>query len=153
MACGGSLSDEQRKRLHEGMKDQKIVKLSDAEIVSAALEQGQEIFSALEKKSFSPSQMDSLSSHYQVKIKWLVPGAGNMREMESQIIDAYLMGEGNEVQDNIQKIRAVAGVDAYDSLLYSKPVVVTMADGIERINGVWNVYMAKKDVVRLAIEK
>ena len=49
MACGGSLSDEQRKRLHEGMDKQKIVKLSDSEIMSAALDQGRMIFDVLDQ--------------------------------------------------------------------------------------------------------
>ena len=43
MACGGSLSDEQRKKLHEGMESQKIIKLSDSEIVTASLDQGRAI--------------------------------------------------------------------------------------------------------------
>ncbi len=48
MSCGGSLSDEQRKRLHEGMDDQKIVKMSDSEIVIAALDRGRMVFGLFE---------------------------------------------------------------------------------------------------------
>ena len=58
LGCGGSLSDEQRKRLHEGMEDQKIVRLSDAEIVTPSLEHGRVIFEAMEKVGFDAARVD-----------------------------------------------------------------------------------------------
>ena len=48
-ACGGSLSDDQRKKLHEGMEQQKIVQLSDSEITSVALDHGKLIVGIVEK--------------------------------------------------------------------------------------------------------
>lgn len=149
-ACGGSLSEEQRKRLHEGMDNRKIIKVSDSEIVTASLDQGRAVFATLEKIEFNRSQIDSVSSQLHVRIKWLVPGSTQSLEVENQMIEAYVIGaETGSTQDNIQKLHRSAESEEYDSLLYSRPVVTTMADGVLRVDGVWNIYMAKKDVVLL----
>lgn len=149
-ACGGSLSEEQRKRLHEGMDNRKIIKVSDSEIVTASLDQGRAVFATLEKIEFNRSQIDSVSRQLHVRIKWLVPGSTQSLEVENQMIEAYVIGaETGSTQDNIQKLHRSAESEEYDSLLYSRPVVTTMADGVLRVDGVWNIYMAKKDVVLL----
>jgi hypothetical protein len=158
MACGGSLSDEQRKRLHDGMDNQKIMKVTDSEIVTASLEHGRTVFSNLEKINFDPSQLDSLSRKYKVRVRWLVPGSSESLEVENQMIEAYVIGaETGSTQDNIQKLHRDAKGDApsedYDSLLYSRPVVTTQSDGVVNVEGVWNIYLAKKDVVLLLGKK
>jgi hypothetical protein len=154
MACGGSLSDEQRKRLHDGMDNQKILKVTDSEIVTASLDQGRAVFSDLEKINFNPSQLDSLMRKYQVRVKWLVPGSSESLEVENQMIEAYVIGaETGSTQDNIQKLRREAQSDDYDSLLYSRPVVTTQADGVINVEGVWNIYLAKKDIILLLGKK
>ena len=86
--CGGSLSDEQRKKLHEGMDKQKIVKLSDSEIMSASLDHGRLVFDALKKLEFNPSKVDSVAEKYDVKIRWITPGAGDALEAEHRLIEA-----------------------------------------------------------------
>ncbi len=40
VSCGGSLSDDQRKKLKEGMDTHKVVRVTDSEIVSASLDRG-----------------------------------------------------------------------------------------------------------------
>ena len=75
--CGGKLSDEQRKQMKEGMEQQKIVQLSDSEIVTAALVQGQTIFNVLEKLKFDPTKIDSVARHYRVNIYWRTPGSSD----------------------------------------------------------------------------
>ena len=101
--CGGSLSEEQRKKLHEGMDKQKIVKLSDSEIMSASLDKGRLVFEALKKLEFNPSKIDSVAKEYDVKIRWITPGAGEALEVENQLIEAYVVGaETGSVQDNVQ---------------------------------------------------
>src|SRR5688500_5239043 len=147
--CGGSLSDEQRKKLHEGMEDQKIVKLSDAEIVTASLEQGRAIYQALESVSFNSDKMDSIEKKHRVKIKLLTPGSSNALEVENQLIEAYVAGAATgSVQDNIQKIHASQDPKNYDSLLYSRPKISPLPDGAVKVEGIWNIHLAKKDVVR-----
>ena len=60
LGCGGSLSDEQRKKLHEGMEDQKIIRVSDSEIVTASLEYGRVIYAAMENIKFDAARIDSI---------------------------------------------------------------------------------------------
>jgi hypothetical protein len=153
MACGGSLSDEQRKRLHEGMDKQKIVKLSDSEIMSASLEQGRIISDALTKVKKDPSKIDSIAKKHEVRIRWITPGSNNALEVENQLIEAYVVGaETGSVQDNVQELHG-PNTTEYDSLLYSRPVVTPMADGAVNVEGVWNVYIAKKNIVLAAARK
>lgn len=148
MACGGSLSEEQRKRLHEGMDNQKIMKVSDSEIVTASLDQGRNVFAALEQIKFNSLQIDSVARQHHARVKWLVPGSSESLEVENQMIEAYVIGaETGSTQDNIQKLHRSAESEEYDSLLYSRPVVTTMADGVVQVEGVWNIYLAKKDVI------
>lgn len=153
IGCGGSLSDEQRKKLHEGMEEQKIVKLSDSEIVTASLERGRTIFDEIEKNNFKATTIDSLEYHYHVNIKLLRPGSSNALEVENQLIEAYVVGaETGSVQDNIQKLHVTSNTENYDSLLYSRPKVSPLPDGAVKVEGVWNISLAKKDVIR-SIEK
>lgn len=147
-ACGGNLSDDQRKKLKEGMANQKIVQVSDSDIVTAAHEQGKKIYEQLERAQFDPTKVDSIANYYRVKIKWVVPGAGNAQETEQQLIDAYVMGMATgTLQDNIQRLHRSADQTAYDSLLYSKPKVSPMPDGVEQLEGIWNIYLSKKQIV------
>ncbi len=152
MSCGGSLSDEQRKRLHDGMEQQKIVKINDSEIVSAALEQGRAFYSAMGKLSFDPIKTDSMERVYGVKVIQLDINSANAKEMEKQLLDAYISAAATgDMPDNIQKIRK-SNEDDYDSLIYSKPIVVTK-DGVENVTGVWNIYLAKKQVILTVSKK
>lgn len=147
--CGGSLSDEQRKKLHEGMAEQKIIRLSDSEIVTASLEKGRMVFKAIEHIDFEASKIDSVASKYNVKIKLITPGSDNALEVENQLIEAYIVGaETGSVQDNIQKLHVSQNTEVYDSLVYTRPKVSPLPDGAVKVEGIWNIYLAKKDVIR-----
>jgi hypothetical protein len=149
LGCGGSLSDEQRKKLHEGMEDQKIVRMSDSEIVTASLEHGRVIYEAMEKVHFDAVKVDSIERQYHVSINLLRPGASNALEVENQLIEAYVAGaETGSIQDNIQKLHVANNTDQYDSLMYTRPKVSPLPDGAVKVEGVWNIHLAKKDVVR-----
>lgn len=148
LGCGGSLTDDQRKRLHEGMEQQKIVKLTDSEILTASLDRGRAIFGALEIIKFDRVKADSVAGQYHARVRWITPGSSDAMEIENQLIEAYVVGaETGSTQDNIQKIHRAQGVEEYDSLLYSRPVVTPMADGALNVEGVWNIYLSKKDVI------
>jgi len=149
VSCGGSLTDDQRKKLKEGMDTHKVVRVTDSEIVSASLDRGKAVYKALENAKFDSSKTDSIARHYKAKIRWVVPGDGHALDIENQLIEAYVMGASTgSIQDNIQKLNADAhNNDMYDSLLYSKPVVTRMPDGVDRLDGVWNIYLAKKEIV------
>jgi hypothetical protein len=153
VSCGGSLSDEQRKKLHEGLEDQKIVKLSDSEIVTASLEMGRVIFAEMEKGKFDKQRIDSIEHQFKVEIKLIKPGASNALEVENQLIEAYISGaESGAVQDNIQKMNA-GSAEQYDSLVYTRPKVSPLPDGAVKVEGIWNIYFAKKEVVRSITKK
>lgn len=148
LGCGGSLSDEQRKKLNEGMIEQKIVKLSDSEIVSASLERGRIIYEAMTDEKFRSSAIDSIARQYHVTIKLITPGDDDALEVENQLIEAYVVAaETGSVPDNIQKIGVAEGRQEYDSLLYTRPKVKPLPDGAVKVEGIWNIYLAKKDVI------
>lgn len=146
LGCGGSLSDEQREKIREGMELQKIVKVSDAEIMAEALEKGQAVHKTL--RLASPTAADSIAGLYRVKINFAVPGQKNSRQLEQELIEAYINGiAAGSSQENLQKIWTSPAKDNYDSLLYTFPQLVIHPDGVEELKGIWNVYIAKKDVV------
>jgi uncharacterized membrane protein len=155
-ACGGSLSDEQRKKLHEGMEDHKITQLSDTEIVTAAMDEARSVFDALEKSNFDEPASLRIARERKVKIRFITPGSGDALEVENQIIQAYIVGAvTGATQDNIQKLRsgAATSLQDYDTLLYSRPVVTSQPDGSVNVDGVWNIYVAKRDIVRSLSKK
>jgi hypothetical protein len=148
LGCGGNLSDEQRKKFKEGMEQQKIVRITEAEIMEAGLSKGHQILKALENKPFSQGLADSLAQAYKVKINWTVPGGSNALAIEQELIDAYIAGMATgSIQENLQKIYNSSQGDKYDSLLYSKPSLSKLPDGSEQLNGIWNIYIPKKQIV------
>ncbi len=148
-SCGGSLSDEQRRKLHEGLEEQKIVRLSDSEIITSSLERGRKIYQEMQRRGFRPEAIDSIESQYRVNIRLITPGSAGALEVENQLIEAYVVGaETGSLPDNIQKIGVTDNQEQYDSLVYTTPKVTPLPDGAVKVEGIWNVYQAKKDVVR-----
>ena len=139
-ACGGSLSDEQRKKIKEDMESHKIVRVTEAEITEAAFTQGRVVMKALDKAK--PDNLDSLASANHLKIKWLVPGSTNALEIEKQLVEAYLTSivNGGGMEDNVQRLET-------DSLLYTHPVTEKMADGSETVKGIWSIRLSKKQLI------
>lgn len=142
------MSDEQRKKLHEGLEGQKIVRLNDSEIVTYSLERGRMIYEAIKKQEFSSAAIDSVEKQYRVRIKLITPGSSDALEVENQLIEAYIVGaETGSVPDNIQKLGVTDNQEQYDSLVYTTPKVTPLSDGAVKVEGIWNIYQAKKDVV------
>jgi hypothetical protein len=148
VACGGNLSDEQRKKFKEGMEQQKIVRITEPEIMAETLERGHEVMNVLAEKPYSPSLADSVAKAYGVRIRYNVPGKGNAQAVEQELIDAYIIGMATGAADeNLQKIYTTSRKDDFDTLLYSKPAITKLPDGSEQLDGIWNVYIAKKQIV------
>ena len=118
------------------METSQIKKISEAEITEATLENGRRLAASLEVKS----NVDSLSSAEQVKIKWLQAGQQDATEMEQQLIEAYLTQLSGGSMDNVQRIGT-------DTLLYTIPVVVKREDGVDEVKGVWSIYFSRKQIV------
>ena len=138
-ACGGSLSDEQRKQMREASEQEAIVKVTEAEIMDAAFTKGRSVVNRLKESNPDTSKV---SREEIVRIHWLAPGEAHSLEIEQQLIDAYLnsMLTGTPLQDNVQKI-------GEDSLLYTNPVVLTRADSSIEIKGTWNIWMSKRELI------
>jgi hypothetical protein len=138
-ACGGSLSDEQRKQMREASEQRVIMKVTEAEIIDAAFAKGRSVMTRLSENNPDTSKV---STEETVRIHWLAPGKAHGLEIEQQLIEAYLnsMLTGTPLQDNVQKI-------GEDSLLYTNPVVITRADSSIEIKGTWNVWMSKRELI------
>jgi hypothetical protein len=143
--CGGSLTDEQRKQMKENMELNKIVRVTDAEITEAAFEEGRETLRIIESFKGDSVRIDSLMKINQGRIRYIRPGISNALELEQQLVDAYLADESGSFRDNVQEVRNASG--DFDSLLYSKPHVTKLPDGPDQLNGVWNIWLRKKELV------
>ena len=125
--------------MQEAKDLQAIVKVTEAEITEAAFAKGRAVAAGLT----SPGTADSISKNAGVKVHWLEPdNSANALEIEQQLIDAYINSviEGGPLLDNVQEIGT-------DSLLYTKPVVVTNPDSSIVVKGTWNVWMSKKQLI------
>jgi len=140
-ACGGSMSDEQRKQMLEAREQQVIQRVTDVEITEAAFEKGRQIVKELNENT-KADQLDSIAGSMDVKIRWLVPGSADAQEIEKQLIDAYINSVmmGEKQTDNVQRIGT-------DSILYTKPIVVNRPDSSVEIRGTWNVWISKKKLI------
>ncbi len=144
-SCGGSLSDEQRKQMHEKMELNKIVRVTEAEITDAAFAKGRKIINALDSLRNDSSSLKSYLRKNAARIHYIQPGTSNARALEQQLVEAYLADESGAMQDNVQEKRNAQG--NYDSLLYTKPVTKQLPDGSEALEGIWNVWLSKKELV------
>jgi hypothetical protein len=146
VACTGSLTDEQRKRIRESMEQGEIKKVTESEIMQSAFDYGRQVSAAIETtdKSFTNlAKLDSLEQAYQVEIVILEKGNKSLRDKEKQLLDAYLSDAGNN--DNVQLI----GVD---SILYTKPYVRERFDGSNEFIRALGLRITRKQVV-LSIKK
>jgi hypothetical protein len=144
-ACGGSLSDEQRKQMREKMEMNKIVRVTEVEITEAAFAEGRRIIKTVEDLKSDSGELDSFLRINEGRVRFIHPGQTNMRDMERQLIEAYLADESNSPYDDVQKVRNKEG--DFDSLLYTKPVTKKSADGSERFEGVWSIWLSKRALV------
>ncbi|MBS1545728.1 MAG: hypothetical protein JST14_18970 [Bacteroidetes bacterium] len=143
-ACGGKLSNEERKKLHEGMSSQDIKRVTDAELQEAALSYGKRVLEAVEKTDKylnQKSKIDSIGSAYQVKIYPLIPTGSELAQIEQQLVEAYVSGAQEGVGgENIQKIGT-------DSILFTKPVFREHPDGSQEFTHAIAIKMAVKTIV------
>ena len=143
-ACGGKLSDEQRKRLHDGMVTQDIKRVSDADLEAAALTYANSVLVDVEKVDKflnQKSKIDSIAAARNVRIYSLIPDDAALREIEKKLVDAYIAGaDAGQAVDNLQK----AGED---SLLFTRPVFRDRPDGSQQFSHAIGVKMSRKTVV------
>lgn len=136
VSCGGGLTDEQRKKIKEEMETSQIKRISEAQITEEVLAKGRELTKLLEQKV----SIDSLANAREIVINWLEPGKTNGREIENQLIEAYLTGLTGGTLDNVQRIGT-------DSLLYTLPIIEKQGDTIDVVKGIWSIYFSRKQIV------
>jgi hypothetical protein len=145
-SCGGTLSDEQRKKMRDEMAQHEIRKVTEPEITDAAMKLGKEIMSSVEKFKDNPAAIDSLARETNTKITWIVPGAATAELVEQQLIEAYIAGAATgTIEDNLQKLRDAEGM--VDSLLFTRPVVKNLPDGAVQVEGTWNIRISQKELI------
>jgi hypothetical protein len=149
-ACGGSLSDEQRKNMREQMELREIKRVTDAEITEAAFVKGRELIKTLSILGSDSARIDSVIKAENGRIKWMVPGGATSLALEQQMIEAYIAAETGSLLDNVQQMRNASGES--DSILYTKPVVTKLSDGRDKLEGVWNIWLSKKQLI-LSMDK
>jgi hypothetical protein len=142
LGCGGTLSEEQRKKLREGMELNTLKKVSDAQLTEAAFDMGRALAVVIEKSSISDKKrMDSLQEAYKIRILPLQPGDSMLLEIERQIVEAYTDGSNQvTLNDNIQSL-------GHDSLLYTKPVMKQLPNGAVEFKYALGIHLSKKQVV------
>jgi hypothetical protein len=143
-ACGGTLSDEQRKKIKDNMASNQILKVTDAELTEAAFALGRKITAIVEQRDpglTNKSLMDSLEQNLNVRILTMQPSDTMLVSVEQQIIEAYTSGSGVvELSDNIQRMNS-------DTLLYTKPIVRELPDGSSKFEYALGIHLPVKSVV------
>ena len=143
-SCGGAVSDEQRKKMRERMKDDEIKRITEGELMSAAYEYGRSIGSIIEKRDPSmrnKALIDSLQSAFNVQINTIKPGDSLLLAIESELIEAYTSSAGQvQIADDVQKIGT-------DSILYTKPIMHERPDGTLEFTRALSIHMPTKSVV------
>ena len=145
LACGGSVPEEQRKQMREKMEKNKILRVTEAEIMEAAFAEGRNIVAKLDRLDSDSLRLRSFLKEHEGRINFLKPGSSTAHLLEQQLIDAYLADASGTFQDNVQEVRDEDG--RVDTLLYTKPVTRKLPDGREELLGVWNIWLPTKELI------
>jgi hypothetical protein len=144
LGCGGKLSQEEREKLHDGMATQDIRRVTDAELQEAALSFAARVMREVEKVDkmlVQKSRIDSLGAALGVKIYPLTPDDATLKEIEHNLIEAYIAGtDAGTAGDNLQAIGS-------DSLLFTHPIFRLHPDGSQEFSHAVGIRMAKRTVV------
>jgi hypothetical protein len=140
-SCNGKLSDEQRRRLVEGMKRNQIKKISEARITDAAFAFGQGLAAQIGTSPIlTQTRKDSIERSAKVKIEILYPGEVNLTEVEKQIVEAYAGFANGQPGDNVQRF-------GKDSVLYTKPFMKELPDGSFHFTYALSIRISVKQIV------
>lgn len=145
VACNGTLTEEQKRKIREEREESQIKKISEADITEAAFTNGRTISAVLEKRDTqlkNKALIDSLENAFNVEITSLQTNDSTLRAIEQKIIEAYIAGGAStSLSDNIQKM-------GKDSILYTKPLMVEKKDGSVEFTKALGIRMSKRNVIR-----
>ncbi len=145
VACGGTLSDEQRRKMREEMERHEIRRVTETQITEAAFAAGRALMDTVDRVAADSAQLDSMIRRKNGALHFLVPGKEDAMVIEQQLIEAYLNAETGDRRDNVQIIKNAEG--ATDSILYTRPVVIS-----DSLRGVWNLWLSRKQLI-LSMDK
>lgn len=145
VACNGTLTEEQKRKIREEREESQIKKISEADITEAAFTNGRAISAVLEKRDNqlkNKALIDSLENAFNVEIISLQTNDSTLRAIEQKIIEAYIAGGAStSLSDNIQKM-------GKDSILYTKPLMLEKKDGSVEFTKALGIRMSKRNVIR-----
>ncbi len=146
-SCTGSLTDEQRQQLQKEMEAREIKKISEGEIMEAALQQSRlllekaEVTFGLAPTEINTEELIAFEQKESLKLRWISSSEENLSETETQLVEAYKFSFlEDKLSDNLQRLGS-------DSVLYTKPVVLEEPEG-KLFKGMWSLTMARKDIIR-----
>jgi hypothetical protein len=131
VACGPGLTEEQKRKIKAEMEAGQVKRVSEAEILEAALQQGK-ILVGLAKKSVNAKAENEFG-----KAEMLAQKPAYASETESLVWEAM---KEKSVSENVQKIGA-------DTLLYTSPVWEKNKTNQDSVVAVWRVALSKKQLV------
>ncbi|MBL3654648.1 hypothetical protein [Fulvivirga sediminis] len=132
--CGGNLSNEERKALHNEMNERAIKKVSEESIFEKALDEGRSIVTALSSDSV---ELAGVVNECKCTVKRVNNiGEPELNDTQKSIWDAYKYVEASPSQlgDNVQK-------DGKD-LLYSAPIIES-----DTLLGIWFISFSRKEII------
>jgi len=143
-SCGGSLTPEQREKARKAIEEGKIKRITPAQLMEAALNNGKKIVEEIGGKDefFNDNRLiDSIAKKNDVIIYALRPGMPGISQQETAVAEAYqAQGDISGLGDNVQKLPG-------DTLLYTVPVGKELPDGSLPFSHAIAVKMAVKQVV------
>lgn len=143
-SCGGSLTQEQREKAKRAIEEGAIKRITPAQLIEAAMNEGKKIAKAISGKDpfmNDVSFLDSMATANEVIIYALRPGMLGLTKAEALIAEAYeAEGDITTPMDNVQKLEG-------DSLLYTTPISNERPDGSRPFSHAIAVKMAVKQLV------
>jgi hypothetical protein len=141
IACTGSLTSDQRKKIKENMKQGEIKKVSDAQLTEAAFDYGRKIATVIFAKDKTLTNLrlqDSLGQAYRVELVSIQDSNKSLRGVEKQLLEAYA-SQAHDA-DNVQKMGP-------DSLLYTRPLMRERPDGSTEFIKAIGIRMTRKEII------
>ncbi len=99
VACGGGLSDDQRKALKEEMEQREIKKVAEEDVVDAAFKRGKELLVSHQAGA------DSVVINAGAEVRLLLQNDSTASKVEWELLEAYKysMTQGAQPTENVQR--------------------------------------------------
>jgi hypothetical protein len=131
VACGPGLTEEQKRKIKAEMEAGQVKRVSEAQIMEAALQQGKSLVSTANASAAISAQNEF------GKAQKLTQMPSYASETESLVWEAM---KEKSVSENVQKIDV-------DTLLYTTPVWGKNKIGQDSVIAIWRVALSKKQIV------